>query len=288
MAADTHDRAVLRRYLLGTLADEARLAALEEDYFAREDLLDRMRETESDLVDDYLTGRLPADEREQFESHYLPTPAHRHRVAVARALQSAAAAAKPAEPASRRTPIAAPFDSRRAWIPAVAAGLALLAAGAVWTLRPSPNRELAQRSAPAPAPSAGTVPPASPSPSTAPPAEAPNVVALVLVAGSVRGSGDSAVLTIPSGATLVRLTLESDPAAPRLVRPRAIVRTVSGATIWQGAVVPTAAAQPPATARLEIPASLLPADDYVVVLFDDAGGGRESERERYFLRVRAR
>jgi hypothetical protein len=41
-------------------------------------------------------------------------------------------------------------------------------------------------------------------------------------------------------------------------------------------------------ARLEVPASRLAIDDYIVVLFESDSGGGERERNRYVLRLRAR
>jgi hypothetical protein len=286
MAADTHDSAELRRYLLGVLADEPR-TALEQEYFAHEELLDRVHEAESDLIDDYLAGRLAPDERERFELYYLATPGHRHRVAVARALRSASGAPTvhlPEAQAATAVVIAAPPPWRRASMWALAAALALLVAGTIWMLRWRTTSQYAE-SVPALPLATNTSPPAPQPPDVVRRPDAPAVVAVSLAAGGVRGSSGGAILTIPPGANLIRLDLEGDPAAPRPVRARAIVRAVSGATVWQGPTV----AETPATvaARLEIPAATLPPDDYIVILLAGASDGREAERERYFLRVRS-
>jgi anti-sigma factor RsiW len=99
MAAD-YDETEIRRYLLGEL-DEEPSAALERDYFAREDLFDRVWAAENDIVDEYLSGRLSAHQRDRFERHYLASPGHRDRVAAARALRSLAAASAAAKPAGQ-------------------------------------------------------------------------------------------------------------------------------------------------------------------------------------------
>jgi anti-sigma factor RsiW len=39
---------------------------------------------EDELIDDYLDDRLTADERARFERHYLATPDHQARLAIAR------------------------------------------------------------------------------------------------------------------------------------------------------------------------------------------------------------
>src|SRR5580765_5089863 len=84
----------LRRYVLGTLT-EPECDAIEREYFAQEDALDRVTAAEDDLIDDYLSSGLSREEREQFERHYLSTPCHRRRVAVARAIGTAASARSP-------------------------------------------------------------------------------------------------------------------------------------------------------------------------------------------------
>src|SRR6476660_898995 len=73
MRSDAPD-AQLRRYVLGTLT-EPECDAIEREYFAQEDALDRVTAAEDDLIE-----------------HYLSTPCHRRRVAVARAIRTAASA----------------------------------------------------------------------------------------------------------------------------------------------------------------------------------------------------
>src|SRR5690242_7522625 len=80
---------LMRRYLLGALT-EAEQIALEQQFFADGELLDRVWATENELVDGYVRGRLPQTEREQFERHYLASPQHRERVAFAQTLLQAA------------------------------------------------------------------------------------------------------------------------------------------------------------------------------------------------------
>ena len=80
--------------MLGTLT-EPECDAIEREYFAQEDALDRVTAAEDDLIDDYLSSGLSVEEREQFERHYLSTPCHRRRVAVARAIRASASARSP-------------------------------------------------------------------------------------------------------------------------------------------------------------------------------------------------
>jgi hypothetical protein len=100
------EEAVVRKYLLGeSTEDEA--AALEREYFASEKALDEVGATEWDLIDDYLASRLPRESRSCFEGHYLSTPAHRTRLATARALRAEAAAPRKASRVLYLFPLAA-------------------------------------------------------------------------------------------------------------------------------------------------------------------------------------
>jgi hypothetical protein len=256
----------LRLYLLGRLTDEE-TTAIEHEYFDRPDALDRACAAEDGLIDDYLSGRLQLDEHEWFEGHYLAAPHHRTRVAVARALRSAASSSA----GVRR-------GSRVGWL-AMAAALVLLVGGSMWLLR---------RPAPAAlnAPAASTTPPPE-RPSTSNPAKPPVTIALSIAPINVRSAGETATLVIPAPTDLVVLQLQGDPSERALNSGRAIIRTVAGTEVWRGAVVADARGiQAAALARLEVPADRLEADDYIVELFDTDAGGREVERYRYFFRVR--
>ncbi|MEO5819203.1 MAG: hypothetical protein ABIT71_01745, partial [Vicinamibacteraceae bacterium] len=84
----------MRAYLLGVL-DAARAERLEARYVADPLLVDAMRDEEDALVADYLADRLTAVDRTRFDDHYLSSPVHRDRVALARALADRVAADAP-------------------------------------------------------------------------------------------------------------------------------------------------------------------------------------------------
>lgn len=260
-----HDDTEIRRYLLGELADEP-AAALERDYFAHDELFDRVWAAENDLVEEYVAGRLSAHELDRFERHYLTSPEHRDRVAMARQLRS-------------REPRGLPI----VWTVALAAAL-ILAVGAVWIVRSW------SRAQPPSAAQAGDSPrPVQPPPpaTTAPPARTPVTIAVVLSAITVRGTDDAASVTVPQGTDLVVLRLEGDRTAPRFDRGRGVVRRLSGNEVWSGPAVADDGT-PPLLARVDVPADRLTPDDYIVVLVDTTASGAEIERYRYFLRVRSR
>jgi len=77
------------RYLLGDLP-ETEQTAVEHEYFADPEKLEKVWAEENDLVDRYVRGRLSSAERELFERNYLQSPKHRERVATARKLIEAA------------------------------------------------------------------------------------------------------------------------------------------------------------------------------------------------------
>jgi len=92
-------------------------------------------------------------------------------------------------------------------------------------------------------------------------------------------------LIVPPGTDLVSLTLEGVDQSLATTGVRAVVRTVEGREVWRGDAVSTAAAA--SQARFDIPANLVPPDDYIVTVYGLAGD-QDRELQRYSLRVRAR
>jgi hypothetical protein len=182
-------------------------------------------------------------------------------------------------------------------MPAFAALLVILLAGGLWILRSRSGPAVVAVNPPQAGPrSTEARPPSGSKPEERPPIEvargsipsAPVVVALTLSPASVRGIDDGTILIVKPGATLVVLDLEGDTGARALERGRAEITTISGREIWRGPAAAERGGQPAAFARVEIPAETLTPDDYIVALIDADASGREAERYRYFLRVRAR
>jgi hypothetical protein len=281
------DNASIRRYLLGLLP-EAEAEALEEEYFARPEALERIRGVEDDLLDDYAAGRLGPDDKRSFERRYLASQPLRDRVLAARALHRAAVA--------EAAPTARPLvgrPTRWAWPLAIAAGL-LLAVVAFW-LRPVPPPKVADSSTPPtsagpserPAPdAAGTSSPAA-VPSPSPPRGAVTGARVVLALSPVllRGQGGPAVLRIPPGADTVVLELEGDAASlpSKLHRLDIVIATVEGRRTWSGETHPGGRGRSNLLTTAEIPADRLPPGDYLVTL-SSAG----ETVHRYFFRVTGR
>ena len=281
-----------RRYLLGA-ATNAEREALERAWFERADGVDAVSAAEDDLIDDYLCDRLERDERERFERHYLSSPGHRTRVAVLRAMTSAAAA----------TPAVKERTSGVAWWAAagLAAAVIVVVVGALWSVssRLEPAGAPADTTAAPATPSAaaprvddGSVPrdsaPGRRSPGPGPRPAEPTVIALAISPILARGADEPATIAIAPGTDTVRLVLLGEPRERDPGGGRAIVRTVAGREIWRGAAVTDAGTAGREPARVEIPAALLPPEDYIVQLLGTDSRGTEVERYRYFFSVRAR
>jgi len=130
------DTDILRRWLLHQLSPmqtealEARL--FDDDATQDGSFTAALREAEHDLVDDYASGRLDADERAAVERHLLRSAADRSRLAFARALaKNALAAAHPAQRASGRRHAVATPQTRRIRRRRVVVGAALAASFAL-------------------------------------------------------------------------------------------------------------------------------------------------------------
>lgn len=269
----------LRRYVLGTLT-EAECDAIEREYFVQADALERVNAAEDDLVDEYLSSELSAHEREQFERHYLWTPSHRNRVAVARAIRAASSVR-----AIERS------DPGRRWLAAAAiAATVLIVAGGAWMLRGrSASKSGPVQSAASPV-APRTLPTESPDTTAArDSAPAPLVVVAVSISPIlVRGAGKAATLAIAPGTDVVRVLLQPGERGERSVdRGRAIVRTVGGGEVWRGPTASSAGSPRTELARVEVPAALLRPDDYIIELLETDTRGAAVERYRYFLAVRA-
>jgi hypothetical protein len=258
----SHERDALRAraYLLGT-AVEADSESLEVEYFDRATALESVEAVVESRIEDYLSGRLTADDRRRFEEYYLASPVHRRRVEMIRRLSAG------------KSPVVAQRPSR-AYVPVLAAAavLVLLAGAAAWLSSRSPRDEAVQTT------QAVTLPPSAAAP-------ARRVLDWALSPIAVRSASESPALVVPAGTDVVRLRLDADAAVPPLTRGRVVIRTVAGADVWAGPIVPDPPSAP-ALAAADVPAERLVPDDYTVTLLAVDPSGAESERQRYFLRVR--
>lgn len=281
------------RLLLGEL-EEAERALLEQNLLASEEEFERMESSEEDLIDDYLAGALPAEDRERFEKAYLSSPERRERIEFARALQQRLA--ERALPQLKRFPTSSEFSWKRSFLLAAAVVIAVVGgyfAVDSWRLRGrlarlqasnesalrrqqelthevEANRGRSQRLEQELA-RARQETELLAQQLAALRARASSTVTLALVAGLWRDSGGMPALIVPKSVAGVRLVAPVPSGAYRSYR--AVIHTPERREIWRGTVP---APPPPAkSVELIVPAELLPTGDYILALVGTAGGSSE-------------
>lgn len=75
-------------YFLGNLSTE-REQELEKQFFANDQLFDRLQSVKEELIDNYLHGKLNKEDLYLFERNFLSSPPLRKQVEFARSLMSA-------------------------------------------------------------------------------------------------------------------------------------------------------------------------------------------------------
>jgi hypothetical protein len=308
----------MRRYLLGELP-ESEAGAVEDAFIQDDALVLRMEEAEHELIDAFLDdavldgvslgGALSVRERQRFEHHYLASPAHRARVAVARALRREARPVAPVRAGAAGDTVLAPTLAQtrtawtgqwRGWAPGWAAVAAAVILGVgLWLARrdADPPPQIAERG-PSPAVPVATAPPADPAPPPAsdprppgaasqapiqletpaprPPLTAP-VVAFMIPSLVTRGA-ETFEVAVPRGAVTVTLQLEGDVVSGAGTGPMyARLATADGQTVWSG---PARAGNADAgvAAIVQVPATALAPDDYVMTLTTGRADGAEAGR----------
>ena len=99
----------LRLWLLGLLSEQES-RSFEERLITDSELYEEVFIVEEELIDDYIAGRLSAEERKAFESYFMNSPERQEQFRIANALRVYIGDAKVTEPATevkRRWPFAA-------------------------------------------------------------------------------------------------------------------------------------------------------------------------------------
>ncbi len=258
---DKH-RDLIGRFLLGAASEEER-QQVEARLFAEDEFLAELQDREDALVDDYAHGRLAGEAHAAFERCFLASAEGRARVAFARA----AARLRPAPAVRRWAP---------SWLPAAAAVVFALAAGALGmrSLRVEDARR-AERAA-ATEREQALARQLEEARRPAPPATHPP--AIVLRAQGTRAAGETQEVARPSGPLVLTVPL---PTGPTLASYQAVLRTVEGALAWEDAGL-----QPEgATVRTTIPAAALPPGDYILTLSGRRRTGPAAELADFYFRV---
>ncbi|HSP91519.1 MAG TPA: hypothetical protein VLN08_11455, partial [Vicinamibacterales bacterium] len=192
------DRDALRRYLLGTSETGAR-EEIERRLFSDDEIFwERLAIAEDELIDDYATGALDADDRVLFDSHFLSTGERRARLEFARAIH--------AYTRRRETERHGAWDWLRVssvvprWVMAAALLVLTLLPAALWRMAPGDAT--------------------------------PAVVSVSLSPGLLRGVGASGVarVNLPPGCDVFHLDLLTG--ADAYATYSATLHEVSGEPIW--------------------------------------------------------
>jgi hypothetical protein len=241
----------LRAYLLGSLPDEER-RALEDAYFADEDLYDRLLAMQNDLVDAWARNALSPDDRRAVEDRLLsgPSGAERKRLAIGLARLDHTRGTQPtiARPHASPRWFTAPF--------AVAATVAAIGVSATLWLA-TDNARLRQSIAmPAAAPvDRGSIG------ASASPSQSGDITEIRLTAGVVRSEQAPPTIHVPPQAQVVRLLLPTTDAAPSFVV--GIERAGAGRVATQAGLTRGASG----VVVVWMPVELMTAGHYEVVLW---------------------
>lgn len=311
------------RYLLGQLPDEEQVR-LEEQFFTDEETYQQLLALEDELRYDYATGELTPNERKQFQERFLVTPEDRKKLAFAGALISQVALpVSPAQPAvtahaSRSIPWRRQLsDLLNLQSPVVRYSLAgavlVVALGAAWLVserfRTGVPREMAgreqQTQPPAgrseqptneaplntPTPSQEVVVEQRPPQQSSPGVQAngedrpvPAVATFLLTPGLVRDAGEPGQVVIQSGTDRIRLQLSLRRKSEHS-RYRAVLRTLDGVEVWKRSGLSARQANAGQAVVAQLPAKLLAAGDYELVLQGATPGADYEDVAEYYFRI---
>ena len=286
----------LVRYLLGALpADEAE--RLDERTFVDEELAERLRVVEDDLVDSYAGGTLTGERLQRFESFYLASPRRRSKAAFAKGLHGAI---ERSTHQPRPVPNAAPRVSRHigriVWWPLAAAAALIVATGVLLLQNITLRRELrdsarqvavADQRATAASQQLSVEQKAAVAARQAL-ADARTVqplaaVALVLLP-QTRGVTSVPILVVPTGTASVPLTLALEAAGGPSFEV-ALRDPATNRTIWRSpSLAPQRVRQTPMV-PVSLPAALLKTQHYALDLFELRSGTGPEFVSSYALEV---
>jgi hypothetical protein len=286
------------RYLLGELT-EKECDELEQAYFSREGGFEELRAIEDELIDSYVAGELSTAQRRRFESRFRARE-QRDGIEFARVLKEALRddATGPARPERRRG---------ISWLTVAAALLVLAAAWLglrAWGPREVATRNLGTgptRQIEAPHGARQTMPessprieggrdasgrssrersgPGSPAPATA----RSRAVSVTLAAGLVREAGGMKRIVVPLDVERVLFTLVLDDGAAKSYQ--AVLQRASGEDLLHRGPLDAQARGPGLSVVVPVPAGLLVAGDYVLVLKSRDPAGRVDDQAEYAFRV---
>ena len=313
MRDETINEEALVRYLLGQMS-EAEQEQVEAGYLGDREFFERLLAAEDDLIDAYARGGLPEAARERFENYFLRSAERRERVEFARewlTFVSRPAAAKTEAAPGRRVSWRESLRMKNfaVWIPLAAA--LVLALGGVWLFvqtaqwrrqleqlraekaaAESREQELRQQVADERARSQQLLDELERERARrdlenrnqveTPPSRS-GIVAFVLNLGLVRSAAEGRRLVIPPDARQVRLRVHFKVGDYR--RYRAALETVEGREVWSRAGLSAQRRGRDKTVVLNVPASVLRDEDYILTLSGVTATGDPVGVGEYAFRV---
>ena len=308
---------LIRRYLLGELA-EADQAALEQELLIDRGKFDQVWAVENELVDSYVRGEMSRADRKRFEGHYLASPLHRERVAIAESFLTnidqgvgetvEVREKEPVVPWRRGFPLRSP----RPVFCVVSVIALLLTFSLVWSyiervrltgqiadvqkeaqtereFLKQRERELASRNQEFEKEIADVSQRNEQlkaeleqlrRPRQAAP---PTVLSFLLTPAPVRSEKAPPLTTIPLSTGKARLLMKLDGAD--YANYQLILQTVDGREILRRRTGKVRFGKDRAFVRLPVKAGELTKGDYILILFGQTADGRSEEIDRYFFRV---
>ena len=291
----------LRAYLLGELAEQERLR-LDQRLLTDDDVAERVRLVEAQLIDEYVAGELDARTAGVFHTRFLKTDERLEQVRLTAALRDYAAQSEAALPVEQ--PVAARSWRERfseffalkpgpAWAAAGSFALLLLVLGAAWYLSRQPRQSETPVAHQPPVnvasppvtqtPAVAQVSPPVPPPAQLkpPPSEPPIAVAsFVLLPGALRGPGEMTRVAVPRGErAILRLSLVLEDPAPGTYQAELANADGQTVTVRKG-LKPYKNGQTKIV--IDLPARLVQTGDYQIKLGRQTDSQLESVGRYYF------
>ena len=307
----------IRRYLLGELSEQEQVD-IEDRAFEDQKVLQEILTVEQDLIDDYVSGDIPEEKRQGFETHFLASAERSKKVAFAKALAavvnaSPATATSVATAPSWRTKLTAFFTRPVTAYSFAAASLLLFVVGSLLVvdrirlhselgqLRSAQESRIAQlgqlekdlanerlRNDELMA-NRGTQTQQPQTSETQPdgaqqPSSSPVVVALSLFPGISRGSNSLPQLSIAKDVSLVRLQIGIDP-QETYRRYRVELRTEKGQPVLAQGNLSARVGSKGRSIPLSVPARALTKGRYEVTLKGITESGTTEDVGFYYFEV---
>jgi hypothetical protein len=269
------EQPAMKRYLLGQL-DEDGKRQLEEQFVTDAEFREIALVVEDDLIDDYLAGLLPADEKTRFDRHYLSAPRQRQALAMAKALrdyalESEATAFLPAPTEEPGRKIRVLLYGQR-WLPTLAIAASLLIITAIaWGLirwrwgtnRPTFNMEVSVLNKR--------------------PLGGEPALSVTLKDALDRAPQQGQKVSLPDGINIVQLQLKI--ARQNYQRYQATLHVVDGPEVFTVGDLTAEETAEGHLIKLRIPARLLGPKDYILSISGLTDDGRVESIADYFFRV---